>query len=75
MKKPLLNIAFFCILFLVSLRIETISIDWILSQDQFLNWMGILTAIICMVSCFIIGWQIGNNVNLIRKHRKITKRS
>jgi uncharacterized membrane protein YdbT with pleckstrin-like domain len=75
MKKPLLNIAFFCILFLVSLRIETISIDWILSKDQFLNWMGILTAIICMVSCFIIGWQIGNNVNLIRKHRKITKRS
>jgi uncharacterized membrane protein YdbT with pleckstrin-like domain len=75
MKKPLLNILFFSVLFLVALRIETISINWILSKDQFLNWMGILTAIICMVSCFIIGWQIGNNVNLIRRHRNLNKPS
>jgi|LakMenE18May11ns_1017448.scaffolds.fasta_scaffold9845047_4 hypothetical protein len=75
MKKPLLNIAFFSILLLVALRIETISINWILSQDQFLNWMGMITIILAMVSCFIIGWQIGNNIRLIRRHRKLNKPS
>jgi len=75
MKKPLLNIMFFIILLLVALRIETASVNWILSQDQFLNWMGTITSIICLVSCFIIGWQIGNNVSLIRRHRKPNKPS